>query len=438
MSTDGERRSGIYSNAAHEQLSRGIADVLAKVSHGSKGARLIAKRAGFPREYIPEFETAITFWSEIVEEANHGRVSLRALVEEAARQFPHNQELLKFKKALNTAQTPDRPPFLWGAWTPATVVVFAIVGMLTSLGLAFFVLVIVAIILLLDLEIKVELHKSATAVTVATAGMSLMLYQTRPRTTIREESATPITEATATLSTKPKAQSPQPQTIYSSVPSATQLGMVEVTPSENPPATTHQGDSSSQSPQPSQPSLQPPGRLLLPQRLPPPPPPPLEPEIHWLDREPLCKGRTNKKGENIGYENVSMLDCAPKGTWHCRRGHIRHREAFQMTEAERLGHTVTQWFPDLLGRLADQANPGLNVVYLEQCCMRYGIDNDNGPRRKFEKCCIGVNYSVIWVEGKIMARAECREKPYYGISSHVKQVVPFYQHKDIPLVFPYE
>lgn len=82
------------------QVVREVTDVLAKVAHDSEGAKTLAKRAGFPPEYLPEFKVPIGFWNDVVEQAAHGRMELRALVGEAAKQFPYNSELRKYNERL--------------------------------------------------------------------------------------------------------------------------------------------------------------------------------------------------------------------------------------------------------------------------------------------------------------------------------------------------
>jgi len=84
-----------------EQLARGLADVLAKLSHDPESAKLLARRAGFPVEHLPEFTTAIGFWSKITEDASNGRISLSELAGEASKQFPQNHELHKYKKEIS-------------------------------------------------------------------------------------------------------------------------------------------------------------------------------------------------------------------------------------------------------------------------------------------------------------------------------------------------
>ncbi|MEM9463458.1 MAG: hypothetical protein AAGF11_55470, partial [Myxococcota bacterium] len=63
-----------------KQLGHELAIELAKVTHDAESAKTMAKRAGFPPEYLPDFKTAIGFWSAIVEESIGGRGCLKTLV----------------------------------------------------------------------------------------------------------------------------------------------------------------------------------------------------------------------------------------------------------------------------------------------------------------------------------------------------------------------
>jgi hypothetical protein len=82
-----------------------LVDLLARVAHGADQARIIVRRAGFLAAHVPEFKTALEFWSEVVEQARNGRIEfgLERLVEAAIRQFPHNQELLAYCRKVRVA-----------------------------------------------------------------------------------------------------------------------------------------------------------------------------------------------------------------------------------------------------------------------------------------------------------------------------------------------
>lgn len=71
----------------------GLADLLAAVVSESDQALMIAERAGFPAAVLPEFRSALAFWHAVVRESARGRIPLHRLVEEAAKQFPHNEAL---------------------------------------------------------------------------------------------------------------------------------------------------------------------------------------------------------------------------------------------------------------------------------------------------------------------------------------------------------
>lgn len=83
--------------------------MLARVARDSESAEAIARRAGFPPEYLPAFRTAAGFWGSIVEQAALGRIGLEALVGEALRQFPHNPELGAIRERI-IKEAASRPP----------------------------------------------------------------------------------------------------------------------------------------------------------------------------------------------------------------------------------------------------------------------------------------------------------------------------------------
>jgi len=94
---ESERRKGVV--AALGRLAREATDVLAEVASDPEDAKIIAVRAGFPREHLPEFKKPISFWSKVVDQSARGRVALDALLGEAARQFPHNREIAGLKES---------------------------------------------------------------------------------------------------------------------------------------------------------------------------------------------------------------------------------------------------------------------------------------------------------------------------------------------------
>jgi Effector-associated domain 1 len=70
-----------------------LAYLLARAKSDPEGARIMARRAGFPLEHIPQFSTPLEFWSRIVKEAHNGRIELLTLLDEALREFPHSRAL---------------------------------------------------------------------------------------------------------------------------------------------------------------------------------------------------------------------------------------------------------------------------------------------------------------------------------------------------------
>jgi aryl carrier-like protein len=86
-------------------IAEALVDTLTKVTSDTELARIIAQRAGFPLEHLPRFDSAINFWSDVVEQAINGRVDLKALVREAARQLPYNVELRALQAKLANTNT---------------------------------------------------------------------------------------------------------------------------------------------------------------------------------------------------------------------------------------------------------------------------------------------------------------------------------------------
>jgi serine/threonine protein kinase len=82
-----------YAEALLEQLSRQLVDELAKVAYDLEVAKTIARRAGFPVEYLPVSQNALVFWSQIVEQANNGKIGLKALATEALVHFRYNSKI---------------------------------------------------------------------------------------------------------------------------------------------------------------------------------------------------------------------------------------------------------------------------------------------------------------------------------------------------------
>lgn len=70
-----------------------LVDALAEVIDDPDEARLVALRAGFPREGLPVFKTPRLFWERVVEAILDGKTEggVDALAAEAAKLYPHNQ-----------------------------------------------------------------------------------------------------------------------------------------------------------------------------------------------------------------------------------------------------------------------------------------------------------------------------------------------------------
>lgn len=88
-----------------DETSRGLCDVLARVSPDLERARLIARRAGYPPGQLPTVITASVFWSTVVEDAANGMISVSALIGAALHYFPKNPELRRYQAEL--ARQPD-------------------------------------------------------------------------------------------------------------------------------------------------------------------------------------------------------------------------------------------------------------------------------------------------------------------------------------------
>lgn len=83
----------LSSRGVHDPaVIRALVDELARVFSSAASARLLATRSGFPREHLPRFVTALGFWTAVIDDVIGGRLTggVRAVVEEAARQFPAN------------------------------------------------------------------------------------------------------------------------------------------------------------------------------------------------------------------------------------------------------------------------------------------------------------------------------------------------------------
>lgn len=99
------RSSGELESAVDplDRVRRELVDALARAAYDSETAKLVAIRARFPREHLPEFKTASGFWGLVVEEIASGRGRLEVLAGEAVREYPHNQTLRDCHEALHRA-----------------------------------------------------------------------------------------------------------------------------------------------------------------------------------------------------------------------------------------------------------------------------------------------------------------------------------------------
>lgn len=77
----------------------GLGEILASLVHHPEDARMLAVRAGFPREHLPDFKTPLWFWSTVVDQTTRGMSDLDTLVDEAIRLYPHNVELRAYAAA---------------------------------------------------------------------------------------------------------------------------------------------------------------------------------------------------------------------------------------------------------------------------------------------------------------------------------------------------
>jgi hypothetical protein len=98
-SKEGDWRRRLPSRDADAMLeasARELAVLLASLVTEPQLAKMIARRAGYPREHLPVFTTAAVFWNQVVEHAACGMTSLAALVGEAQESFPQHPELRRY------------------------------------------------------------------------------------------------------------------------------------------------------------------------------------------------------------------------------------------------------------------------------------------------------------------------------------------------------
>lgn len=75
-----------------DQITHALVDELARVVSDERLAKVILNRAGFPKQRVPSFTTALVFWDEVLEAARHGVVlgGIQAIIDAAAREYPKN------------------------------------------------------------------------------------------------------------------------------------------------------------------------------------------------------------------------------------------------------------------------------------------------------------------------------------------------------------
>lgn len=98
-----------------EQLTHELVDELARVFWEADRAQLLAARAGFPRQHLPDFRTPYVFWSLVVRAAYEGTLDggVPALVAEAARQYPNHDAFRdheRFSRLLSSREPDDHRP----------------------------------------------------------------------------------------------------------------------------------------------------------------------------------------------------------------------------------------------------------------------------------------------------------------------------------------
>jgi formylglycine-generating enzyme required for sulfatase activity len=94
------------SEGASERLVHELVDELARVFWDAEAARVLVQRAGFPTPYVPDFKTALGFWSVVISEARHGRIrgGAQAVVDEAVRQYPGNSIFTAYREPVRRGQ----------------------------------------------------------------------------------------------------------------------------------------------------------------------------------------------------------------------------------------------------------------------------------------------------------------------------------------------
>lgn len=90
---------------------RQLADVLAALYYDAGQARVVLTRIGFPPSRIPAFNMPTVFWSRVTQELESGLLANghEALLDEALRQYPHNEKLKALRASVG-AGTPSPAP----------------------------------------------------------------------------------------------------------------------------------------------------------------------------------------------------------------------------------------------------------------------------------------------------------------------------------------
>jgi hypothetical protein len=89
---DGERKPLSAMELEALQALQRVIEALATIFHDRDKAVLLAKDAGFPASRLPDFTTAIAFWTKVSGESRHGALAggMRPIIEAAAKSYPHN------------------------------------------------------------------------------------------------------------------------------------------------------------------------------------------------------------------------------------------------------------------------------------------------------------------------------------------------------------
>jgi hypothetical protein len=74
-----------------------LIDELARVFTHPEDARLLLGRVGYPPSHVPQFKTALVFWTGVMEMVKNGVIpgGVQAVIREAAKQYPANRFFLR-------------------------------------------------------------------------------------------------------------------------------------------------------------------------------------------------------------------------------------------------------------------------------------------------------------------------------------------------------